>query len=70
MPGGMLVIGLALVLGYLVALAWAMESLSYDVWGAMVVGPVLVAISIPILARAGRADPTRSWARSCSPRSP
>ncbi len=57
MPNGILVVGLALVLGYLFALAWAMENLSYDVSGAMVVGPVLVAISIPILARAARADP-------------
>jgi hypothetical protein len=56
LPGGILVIGVALALGYLVALAWAMENLSYDVWGAMVVGPVLVAISVPILARAARAD--------------
>ena len=56
LPGGILVLGVALALGYLVTLAWAMENLSYDVWGAMVVGPVLVAISIPILARAARAD--------------
>jgi hypothetical protein len=49
-------VGVALVLGYLVALAWAMGNVSYDIWGAMVVGPVLVAITIPIVERAGRAD--------------
>jgi hypothetical protein len=55
-PGRLLVLGIAVSLGYLVALAWAMNHVSYDVWGAMVIGPVLVAISIPILARAARAD--------------
>jgi hypothetical protein len=56
-------IGVMLALGYLCALAWAMDNVSYDVWGAMVVGPVLVAISIPILERAGRADRDPAMAR-------
>ena len=53
------VVGIAAALGYLAALAWAMGNLSYDVWGAMVVGPVLVAVSVPLLERIGRADPDR-----------
>ncbi len=57
MPGATLVVGVALAIGYLIALAWAMDNVSYDVWGAMVIGPVLIAISIPILLRASRADP-------------
>jgi hypothetical protein len=55
-PGPLLVAGLACSLAYLVVLAWAMNNLSYDIWGAMVIGPVLVAVSLPILARAARAD--------------
>jgi hypothetical protein len=44
---------------YLVVVALGMAHLSFDIWGAMVVGPVLVAISIPLLAGAARreADP-------------
>jgi hypothetical protein len=44
---------------YLAMLAWGMANLSFDIWGAMVVGPVLVAISAPLLAAAIRreADP-------------
>jgi hypothetical protein len=55
-PLPLLVIGLACALGYLVALAWAMNHVSYDIWGALVIGPVLVAVSIPILIRAARTD--------------
>jgi hypothetical protein len=36
---------------------WAMANTSYDVWGAMVVAPVLVAISLPVLRRAARREP-------------
>ena len=56
-------IGIVLALAYLCTLAWAMDNVSYDIWGAMVVGPILVAISIPILERAGRADPDPRMAR-------
>ena len=37
---------------YLVALGWAMQSLSYDIWGALVVVPILALISAPLIARA------------------
>ncbi|HKE72410.1 MAG TPA: hypothetical protein VKB57_02275 [Acidimicrobiales bacterium] len=42
--------------GYLLALALGMAHLSFDIWGAMVVGPVLVAISIPLLGAAIRRE--------------
>ena len=48
---------------YLVVLGWAMQSLSYDIWGALVVTPVLALISIPLINRAFADDlaPLRRW---------
>jgi hypothetical protein len=48
---------------YLVVLGWAMQSLSYDIWGALVVTPVLALISIPLINRAFADDlaPLRPW---------
>ena len=48
---------------YLVALGWAMQSLSYDIWGALVVVPVLALISAPLINRAFTDDlaPLRPW---------
>ena len=37
---------------YLIVLGWAMQHLSYDIWGAFVVVPVLVVISAPLISRA------------------
>jgi len=37
---------------YLIALGWAMQNLSYDIWGAFVVVPVLAVISAPMITRA------------------
>jgi hypothetical protein len=53
------IIGFTAASAYLIALAAAMTRYSYDIWGAMVLGPLLVAITIPILLRATRreADP-------------
>jgi hypothetical protein len=42
---------------YLLVLAYAMVSYSYDIWPAFVIVPVLAAITIPILRRAARIDP-------------
>lgn len=41
---------------YLAALGWAMQRLDYDVWGAMVVVPVLTALSWPLINRAFDGD--------------
>jgi hypothetical protein len=48
---------------YLIVLGWAMQHLSYDVWGALVVAPVLVAVSWPLINRAfsGELAPLRPW---------
>ena len=37
--------------GYLVLLGLAMTRASYDVWGALVVGPLIVVVTIPIVVR-------------------
>ena len=36
---------------YLLVLGVAMTRLSYDIWGAFVVGPIILVVSLPILAR-------------------
>jgi hypothetical protein len=45
------VIGLVAVAVYLVVVGWAMGNASFDIWGALVVGPVLIAFSLPVLWR-------------------
>ncbi len=49
---------------YLAVLGWAMQSLSYDIWGALVVVPVLSLISAPLIMRAFTGDLAvlRPWA--------
>ena len=48
---------------YLVALGWAMQNLSYDIWGAFVVIPILTVISAPLITRAmsGELAVLRPW---------
>ena len=41
---------------YLLVLGWAMQSLSYDIWGALVVVPILALISAPLILRAFTGD--------------
>jgi len=48
---GLLVVGM-----YLVVFGWAMGNTSFDVWGALVVAPVLVAITLPIARHIARLD--------------
>lgn len=49
---------------YLLLVGWAMQSLSYDIWGAFVIVPVLVIISTPLIGRAFSGDLAflRPWA--------
>jgi len=44
-------VAVAAAVTYVIGVAWAMNHLSYDVWGAFVLGPVLLAISYPLLRR-------------------
>jgi hypothetical protein len=41
---------------YVVLLSVSMSRVSYDVWGALVLGPILAAVSLPVLRRAIRRD--------------
>jgi hypothetical protein len=52
-------VGFLLATAYLALLAVAMRRLSFDIWGALVILPVLVGVSIPLLLRASHreADP-------------
>jgi hypothetical protein len=53
---GLMLVGAVLIVGYLAAFALAMQYKSYDEWGAMLVGPALLLISIPMLRAAARAE--------------
>ena len=41
---------------YLVGFCWAMQQSTYDVWGAFLVAPGIIAVSVPLLRRAARAE--------------
>lgn len=41
---------------YLVGFAWSMENSSYDIWAAFLLGPLLVALTVPLARRAARAE--------------
>ena len=43
------VVGLGVA--YLVVLAWAMANVSYDIWGAFVIGPILLLVGVAMLRR-------------------
>jgi hypothetical protein len=51
--------GTVVVVGYVLLFVWAMGALSYDVWGALLLAPVLVLVTVPLLLRAGRHEPDR-----------
>ncbi len=54
--GSLQVVGCLLAVGYVGALMWAMNTQPYKTWGALIVIPALIAITIPMLLRAGRRD--------------
>lgn len=59
-PGLIVGLGLLIVALYVSSLFVLMDTATFDAWGALIVGPLLVAISLPILAReAGRAGDRR-----------
>jgi hypothetical protein len=52
----LLVIGLAFAAAYVGALMWLMTSSSYNFWGALLIAPILVIVSLPVLARQARRE--------------
>jgi hypothetical protein len=55
-PPLLVVLALVGILGYLLWLGWAMGYASYDVWGALIVAPVLFAICLALVFRLTRND--------------
>ncbi|HEY8546796.1 MAG TPA: hypothetical protein VIL36_17165 [Acidimicrobiales bacterium] len=44
---------------YIIAMSLGMRSLSYDIWGALVIGPILATLTLPLLRKSVvRDDPT------------
>jgi hypothetical protein len=57
------VAGLAAILGYVSLVAWATTQMWYDLWGALVVIPLLVMVSGHLLVRAAKHDPDPAFLR-------
>jgi hypothetical protein len=55
-PSPVVVTGIAFATVYLIVLGWAMNNVSFDVWGAFVIAPALVAITLPIATRIARQE--------------
>jgi hypothetical protein len=55
-PPALVLLALVGILAYLIWLSWAMAYTSYDVWGALILAPVLLAICIPLVLRLTRDD--------------
>lgn len=53
-PAVVIAVGLAAVAGYAAVLAVAMSWRDYDEWGALVIAPVLFAVTLPVLLKLGR----------------
>lgn len=62
-PFGPLVVMVTGVLFYLVGLAWAWQHTSYDVWGAVLLAPLLILLTIPLARRATRDERDSGIAR-------
>jgi hypothetical protein len=56
-------IGVVGIVAYTGLVGWAATSASYDVWGALVVIPILVLGSVPLLNRAARTDRDERFAK-------
>ena len=56
-PAVVVALLLPVVAGYVAVFVYAMQQFSYDIWGAIWVAPVLIAISVPILIRFARGEP-------------
>ena len=49
-------LGLAAIAAYCGVLAWCMEHVSYDTWAALVIGPFILAVSLPMIRWITRDD--------------
>lgn len=56
-------IGLVVIAVYIASLVHLWRTSTYDIWGAMIVGPVLFVLSLPVLVRQARreGDPQVLW---------
>ncbi len=55
-------LGLVGITAYVGALAWAMSTTQYAVWGAILVIPVIIGLNVPLLTRAARTEGERvAW---------
>lgn len=62
-PVTLTIVGLALTAAYVAATFLTIDATPYDLWGATLIGPVLIAVSIPVFAREARRqqDPRLLW---------
>jgi hypothetical protein len=59
-PGSIWLLGLTVTAAYVGLLFLLMSSASYDIWGGLVVAPVLILISLPLLSRQARREGDRT----------
>lgn len=62
-PASAVFLVVAAMAGYLLGLGWAMQNSSYDVWGAVALAPVLVALTVPLARRVARREADSRMAR-------
>jgi hypothetical protein len=60
---GLVSLSVVAIAGYIVGVMWAMEHTYYNIWGALLVAPVLVAISVPLITRAAAREQDPRLAR-------
>ena len=53
-PRTVIVIAMPIIVGYVAIFVLAMQHTTYDTWGALWLGPALIAVSLPILLRYAR----------------
>jgi hypothetical protein len=56
LPRVEVVIGAGLLIAYVTLFAWAMERTTYDVWPALLIAPLLAAITLPFMLRTARRE--------------
>ena len=54
--GAIMTAGLALAVVWIATLIVAMDRVSYDIWGAIVIGPLLLVVTLPLLSRQARRE--------------